>query len=274
MKLYISIDLEGISGIYRWGDEKEDAKRMLRDLKIVLNTLATESIWGEIDSVIISDSHGAGNNLSISDLDIDKVHLIGGHYRHDFMVHGIDDSFDACFFIGYHSMAGGIGAVLDHSYSNKAVDEVKINGRVCGETEINAYMAGYYGVPVIFISGDDKLQGQVLSFYDEGFPYALVKKGISKESSLLFSESLSLNNLVKSTKKAINILNDNQHRKYIRKIENKVSFSVRFKDSIFAYNASILPFVRLTNSNTVEFTLNDYKDSFRLFSALLVLARG
>lgn len=274
MKLFISIDLEGISGIYQWGDEKDDAKRMVRDLNIVLRTIKEHDIWNDIESIVVADSHGFGRNIAISDLEIEKTYLIGGARRIDFMMQGLDSSYDACLLIGYHSRAGVAGGILDHSYSNRAVKEVRVNGRICGETEINAYLAGYYEVPVIFSSGDDILQNQIIEFYDKGFPYALVKKGISKDSAMIFPEDLSKKNLTYAVKESLNLLKSGQAKKYLRKAKNPVSFSVKFKDSSQAYSASLLPFVTLINGDTIEFVMEDYRDSFRLFEALLVMARG
>jgi D-amino peptidase len=273
MKLFISIDQEGASGIFRWGDEKEDAKRMVRDLNIVLGAIKEDEIWSSIESITVADSHAFGRNIPISGIENEKTFLISGNSRTDFMMEGLDSSYDACMFVGYHSRAGEASAILDHTYSSSAVKEVKINGRLCGETEINAYLAGYYEIPLIFASGDDKLQKQIFEFYDEDFPYSLVKYGISKDSAMLLCEQASEDSLVKGVRKAMKLMKIGIHKKYIRKAKNPVKFSIRFKDSLQAYNASIIPFVDLVNGDTLEFVQEDYRDSFRLFEALVALSR-
>lgn len=268
------MDHEGISGTYDWENEKEDAKRMTRDLNIVLNTIKEDDIYREIDSIVVADSHGGGKNLSISNIECEKAYLVSGANRNEFMMQGLDDTFDACFLIGYHSRGGEPGAILDHTYSNRAVKSIRINDKLCGETEINSYFAGYFNIPVILVSGDDKLEKQVYKFFDSDFPYALVKKGISKCSSILFPDVISRANLEDNTLKALDILKNSQHKRYIRRIEDIVKFSITFKDSIYAYNASIIPWVSLIGGDTIEFELKDYRDAFRLLGALLVLSRG
>ncbi|MDF1594410.1 MAG: M55 family metallopeptidase, partial [Desulfobacterales bacterium] len=67
---------------------------------------------------------------------------------------GIDSSFDAALFVGYHTMKGTLHGILSHTFSSKTIESLKINGREAGETLINAAIAGYYGVPLIFVSGD------------------------------------------------------------------------------------------------------------------------
>ncbi len=274
MRLFVSIDLEGASGIFRWGDEKEDAGRMVRDLNIVLNTIKNDDIWKDIERIVVADSHAFGKNIHISEIENDKTWLISGSHRTDYMMEGLSREFTACLFIGYHSRVGEAAAILDHTYSGSTVKEVKINGRICGETEINAFLAGYYDVPVIFASGDDKLQKQISDFYGNEFPYALVKYGIAKDAAMLLSEGDSRKSLVSAAEKAIKILKSGSQDRYIRKAESPVKFSVRFKDSLHAYNASIIPFVEYASGDTLEFTMKDYRDAFRLFEALVSLARG
>jgi len=189
-------------------------------------------------------------------------------------VEGLDASFTAAMFLGYHAASGSPQAVLDHTYSNALVKEVRINDQVVGEMQINAYMAGYYGVPLVLLSGDNAFQQQVAGFYDKDMPYAMVKYGISKDAAVLLQEKKSEAALVQATRSAITLLKQGGQKRYLKQPDTPVTFTVTFKDSKQAYTATVLPGVELTQGTTVSFTSQDYRDAFRLFEALVVLARG
>ena len=72
------------------------------------------------------------------------------------MVEGIDESFDAAMFVGYHSAAGRNGNPLSHTFSAKTTS-VTLNGMICSEFLIYSYCCAMYGVPSVFLSGDKML---------------------------------------------------------------------------------------------------------------------
>jgi len=76
------------------------------------------------------------------------------------MMTGIDNSFDGVMFVGYHTKAGGWGA-MDHSYSSSTIYRVLINGKEVGESTINGFLAHYHGVPVILVSGSEELEEEI-----------------------------------------------------------------------------------------------------------------
>lgn len=87
------------------------------------------------------------------------------------MMEGIDDSFDAVVFIGYHARAGTADAIIDHTSTGNVVD-FAINGRSLPEAGYNALMAGHYGVPVVFVAGDQAICDQVGDLFEEVATFA------------------------------------------------------------------------------------------------------
>jgi D-amino peptidase len=69
------------------------------------------------------------------------------------MMEGIDSTFSAVVFVGYHARAGTPRAILEHTSTGNVVD-FSVNGVSLPEGGYNALVAGLYGVPVVFVAGD------------------------------------------------------------------------------------------------------------------------
>lgn len=135
------------------------------------------------EEVIIWDNHGTGVNLDYSLLDSRCKILLGCGCKTRFP--GLDESFSGVLFIGYHAREGTPNAVLAHTYSSLAFQSYRINGVEAGEMEIDGAFAGKHGVPVIFVSSDDKCVAQA----KESFPWA---ETVATKESLGWNAALSL----------------------------------------------------------------------------------
>lgn len=158
MNLYVSGDMEGVAGVCAW--EQVDARtphpefaafRLFYTREIVNAIEGARE--GGADRVLLNDSHGPMRNVVLDELP-DDVRVIFGNRKPFSMVQGADGGFDGAFFIGYHGAAGDADAVLCHTYTPSVIYEARINGVRCSEATINAGLLGYYGVPVLLISGD------------------------------------------------------------------------------------------------------------------------
>ena len=155
-KVYISVDMEGISGVV--GDDQTSAGQPEygRSRKLMAED-ANAAIRGAFDGgatqVIVNDSHGSQRNLLPEDLD-PRARLISHSFKRHGMVEGLDESFDAVIFIGYHAKADSPRGLFAHTGSG-VVKDVQVNGRSAGEGGLNTLMAHWFGVPVVMITGDD-----------------------------------------------------------------------------------------------------------------------
>ena len=157
MKIYVSTDLEGISGVVTWeqtgregrNPEYEKARHLLTQ---DVNAAVEGAIAGGAEEVVVMDGHGGGFNFIPEELD-PRASYITGPVRVD-ICPGLDKSFDAAFLVGYHSMAGTKGGILDHTQSSTTWFNYYINGIKMGEIGQGAVIAGHFKVPVIFVSGD------------------------------------------------------------------------------------------------------------------------
>jgi D-amino peptidase len=161
-KVYISVDMEGISGVT--GDDQVSAgapeygrarKLMAEDA----NAAIRGAFAGGATDVLVNDSHGGQRNLLPEDLD-QRARLISHSFKRHGMMEGLDESFDAVVFIGYHAKADAPRGLFAHTGSG-VVRDLQINGRSVGEGGMNAALAAWYGVPVVVVSGDDVAVAEV-----------------------------------------------------------------------------------------------------------------
>jgi D-amino peptidase len=183
MKLFIAVDLEGISGVVseadtaREGAAAERARaRMRGDLDAVLEGCAAAGAA----EVVVCDAHDDGRNLDPAGL-AGHVTLIGGSPTPLSMLQGLGPDCDGALFVGYHAMAGTAAAVLEHTWSYKTY-AVTVGELEVGELGIAALLAGHFGVPALYLSGDDKAAAEARALVP-GIATTVVKRGLRRESA-------------------------------------------------------------------------------------------
>lgn len=157
MKLLISVDMEGISGIVHSSETNPERYDYQRGREL-MTADANAVIAGVLDAeptaeVLVADAHGTFRNLLPEQLDR-RSRLVRGKPRALNMLAGLDEETDAALFVGYHVRAGEGPGVLAHTMNGEILD-VRVAGRSLGEIGLNAAMAGHLGVPVVLLSGDD-----------------------------------------------------------------------------------------------------------------------
>ena len=161
-KVFISADMEGISGIAASdqlsaaGGEYHRSRKMMAD---DVNAAIRGARRGGATEIVVNDSHGTMRNLRLEDLD-GQVRLISHSFKRAGMMEGLDESFDAVIFVGYHAKAGHPAGLFAHTGSS-VVRDVRVNGRSLGEGGLNTMVAAWYGVPVVLVTGDDVAVKQV-----------------------------------------------------------------------------------------------------------------
>ena len=155
-KVFISADMEGISGISGSDQLSSDGREYERSRKLMaddVNAAIRGARAGGATVILVNDSHGSMRNLRLEDLDPSAT-LISHNFKRYGMMEGLNESFDAAIFIGYHAKAGTPGGLFAHTGSG-VVGDVRVNGRSLGEGGLNTLVAGWYGVPVVLVTGDD-----------------------------------------------------------------------------------------------------------------------
>ncbi|MBX9724104.1 MAG: M55 family metallopeptidase, partial [Candidatus Obscuribacterales bacterium] len=197
MKIYISADLEGVNGIMHWSQTQPGEAGYERGVTLMHKELTAviDGIYstGAVTDVYVADAHWDGHNLRHELLPA-NVHLMSGWQRPYSMMSGVsgkvdskqlvEKGFDGVFFVGYHARAGVSCGVLSHTYRASVFSEVKLNGVPVGETGLNAALAGYFGVPIAFLSGDDAACNEARNLLG-ALTCVPVKKAVSRFSAVM-----------------------------------------------------------------------------------------
>ena len=179
MKIYISADIEGITGVTHWDEtelHKEDSKVFREQMTAEVVAACEGALQAGVKEIWIKDAHDTGRNLIASRLP-KEARLIRGWTGHPLvMVQELDSSFAAVLMIGYHSRAGANTSPLAHTMSGQLA-HVTVNGRDASEFLIHAYAAASLLIPVVFVSGDKGLCDDVAQL-NPHIGTAAVKEGI------------------------------------------------------------------------------------------------
>jgi D-amino peptidase len=178
------------------------------------------------------------------------------------MMEGIDASFDAVVFIGYHAKAGTPDAIIDHT-DNGNVTDFAINGVSLPEAGINALMAGSYGVPVVFVAGDKAVCDQVTDLFGNIATVA-TKEGIGAASDGLHPDSA--NALIRAGV-AEAVRNRSQYEPFT--MRTPYTLVLKLKREASVYNGSFFPGARRTGDWELTFTSDNI---FQLMYAFAVMS--
>lgn len=272
MKVFISIDMEGICGIV--GERETDpnkggeAYQANRRLMTQEGNAAIEGcLRAGAKEILIADSHWNFDNLIPEELH-EAATLLRGTPRTFSMVHDLDGSFDAAMFIGYHAKAGTPRAILDHTYTGR-IAAVQVNGVEVGETGINAYLAGHHGVPVVLVTGDSAVSTEAKALLS-GVHTVSVKEATGASSARNLHPKRA-RDLIRT--EAAEALRD---RKAVRPLRAKtpVEMAVVFKGTERADLAEMVPTTRRIGGTRIEFTAPDYVEAFRTFYAITTITSG
>ena len=163
LKVFISVDMEGITGVVGREDVSTSGSQY-QYFRKVMTKEANAAIEGALAAgatqVVVRDSHGPKTNLLPEELNRNAVLVRGFDPGPTNMMLPIDESFDAAIFIGYHAKAGTPDAILEHT-SNGNVLDFSINGVSLPEGGYNALIAGLHDVPVVFVAGDKAVCEQI-----------------------------------------------------------------------------------------------------------------
>lgn len=264
MKIFISLDMEGISGLTYWKESEEKIVKFMTDE--VLAVLDGIKDFDKDSEIVLCDSHSHGRNLDIKRI-YEDVRIISGYPREFYMISGVDESFDAGIFIGYHAPVGYLNSEMDHTYSSSTIFEVKINGILVGEAEINGAFLGEFDVPVVLISGDDKLKKFSLSFFPQT-TFVITKESLGRFSAKLYHPDYVHKILREETKNSLKNIKSVKPLKF----DKPINIEITFVNTLMAEFASLIPNSKRLDGRRVCFESNSYKDIYNFLMASLSLA--
>jgi D-amino peptidase len=267
LKVYISADMEGIGGVVTWGVQGlppgREYEKFRRLMTQEVNAAVTGAFEAGASEVLVSDSHGDAQNIDIELLD-KRARLVRSWPRPLGMMQGIDSTFDAVVLVGYHAGEGTEDAVIAHTFSGR--ESIKLNGQPASEVDFNAAIAADFGVPVVFLSGDQvvtKLARDRLGPIET----ATVKQAIGYNSAITISPEESQNMIRVGVKLGI------EKRKQIVpvKLSHPIKMEITYKDVLTAEIASYLKGVRRVSGNTISYEAQDMTDASKFRTVIAAL---
>jgi D-amino peptidase len=254
MKIYISADMEGVVGVVtneQLGPQGFEYARFREFMTQEVNAAIEGAVAAGATQIVVSDSHGNGQNLLIEKLPKDIL-LVRSWPRPLMMMQGIDETFAGAIFIGYHSATTNSQGVRAHTISSARLADVRLKGISMSEAGLNAAIAGHFNVPVIMISGDDVVvkETQALLGDVEG---AVVKWASGFHSAKTMMPEASYQLIREKVQKAVGRIKD--FKPY--KLAAPIQLDVRFKNYRPSEVLSYLSIVERTDAHSIRFTGKD-----------------
>lgn len=261
LKVFISVDMEGVCGVINWDETGQGGPDygMFRTLMTQeVNAAIAGAVAAGATEILVRDAHDSARNILPELLDPRARLLREWTYGPLSMMEGIDKTYDAAIFIGYHARASTPDAVLKHTMTTKLLDVI-INGKKMPEAGINGLIAGHFGVPVVLVSGDQAIARQAKELFGD-IETAVVKEAIST-AAIMLHPSKARDLIREKTTAALKRLKDFKPLKF----NPPYALDVAFADEALAQKASWIPGAVRKDEHTVSFTTNDFMEMLKLF---------
>ncbi len=272
MKAYVSIDFEGLPGIPVGGLVPRSPQYsrsewiVTRISKVVVEKLLSSGF----KRVTLADSHGYMTNIDYREIPR-GVTLIQGFPRPLSMITGIEEGYDAVYFIGYHAAAGTLRGYLDHTYSGTTFYRVYVNGSQASEFLLNALVAGEHGVPVVLVAGDKALEAEV----KKHAPWAVfvpLKQGLGRYAASFESLPEVLEDLERGIEESVKALKEGKTKPLV--FEKPIELAVELRDTVFADVASLIPGVVREDAYRLVYKAESAKELMEVVETIALICYG
>ena len=266
LKVYISADMEGVVGVVtgdQLGPSGFEYARARELMTAEVNAAIEGALAAGATEIVISDSHGNGQNILLKKLPRD-VALIRSWPRPLMMMEGIDASFDAAIFIGYHASTTNPAGVRAHTMSSARLADIRLNGTSVPEAGINAAIAGHFGVPVVMISGDDVIIEETRALLGD-IEGAVVKEAISFHSAKTLMPEAAFELIREKVTTALQRLDEFEPYE----LETPITLDVRFKNYRPSEMLAYLSIVERTDSHSIRFVGKDMVEVSKFLEFIL-----
>jgi D-amino peptidase len=265
LRLYISADMEGTAAVCSWTQVDPTNTTEYPYYRRLMSQEVRAAIDGARDAgvgdVLVNDSHASMRNVLWDELP-DDVRMIYGNRKPFSMTQGIDASFDAAFFTGYHGAVGTLDAALDHTYTGDTLYATRINGSACSEAMINAAVLGLAGVPVVLITGDRACIEQTKAV----MPWitgVVVKESIGRYATNSVSPARARELIRDGAREAISRVGEAQPFRF----EPPITLELDFMQTHNADYVDLMPGFERIGARSVRFVHDDYGVIFKAYLA-------
>jgi len=263
--------MEGISTIVDWAEVDRNNSEYAHARKIMaqdLNAAIEGALEAGAKEIIVSDAHGGMRNLRPEEVH-EAAYLIRGSPKPNSMMEGIaEGGYDAAMYVGYHSMKGTPNGICAHTISGSAVQRIKINDRETGEFGLNSALAGFYGVPSVFLAGDLAATKEAEAFVP-GITTAAVKWASGRYSAKCLHPKEAAKLIKARAKVALTNLYPTP-----RVVEPPVEVKVEYANAVMADVVSLIPSFERVDGVTMKGVFDDYQTAISALRAGIYMASG
>ncbi len=269
MRIYVTVDIEGIAGVVH-SEEGSKGNAEYERARRLMTAEASAVVAGILDvdpraEVTVVDVHGPYRNIIPEELHEQAI-LSRGKPRVYGMVHGIERGYDAAMFIGVHGKAGTGESVLSHTFTGTILD-VRVNGRSMGELGLNAAVAGAYDVPVLLVSGDQSVVAEAEDLFGSDVITVKLKESLAHLSSESVHPIVARHRLQEEAARAMREWPPVKPLK----VETPVEFEVELARPVLADLAEMIDGAERIDGRTVRYTRDDVPSMYRILRLITVL---
>lgn len=254
MKVFITADYEGVSGHVQSGSGGE-REAITADI----NAAIAGALEGGATEILVGEAHASMRNIIPEKLD-PRASFLSGQPKPLNHVGGIDSTFDAAMFVAYHAKSGTLRGIMAHTYTG-TVFSLKFNGIEVGEIGADAAIAGYFGIPVVMITGDKAACDEARALLGD-IETVAVKEGVSRSAGICIHPVEARKLIKQGAKRSMGLIGT--VTPFV--IEPPVCGEVVFTNPNCADNLEYLPFIERIDGRTITFTADDFIAAFELFN--------
>jgi D-amino peptidase len=271
MKILIATDMEGITGVVNWDQVTPGHFEYPRFRKLMtqdVNAAIKGAFEGGATEVVVADGHWYGTNILIEELD-PRARLNSSTSAPFAMLQGIGEEVNGVIYVGYHARQGSQNAVLDHTWSSKCVANLWLNETLVGEFGLNGALAGYFGVPVIMVTGDQTACAQTVELLGQ-MVSVVVKQATGRTSAECLGPEITSKLIADGARRAVqNLKRQTVAEPFI--LDLPILVTVDFMTSDMADRAMRVPGTQREDTR-VSLEVPDMVTAYMLFRSLVALA--
>ena len=260
MKVYISADMEGVTGVTNWEEvdhNKPAYTQFQKQMSLEVAAACEGAISAGAKEVLVKDAHYSGRNILPEYLP-KRAKIIRGWSGHPYsMLQEINSGFDALMVLGYHSRAGSGGNPLAHTMSSAKIERITLNDRQASELLLHGTIASKYHIPLTFVSGDSGICREVKEISINTVTHSTMR-GVG-DSTISLQPGLSINIIKRKSQESF----DGDLRKCIWVYPSRFKLIIKYMKHVDAYKAAQYPGAKMLSPKSVSYDHRDYDNIMR-----------
>ena len=279
MRIFISVDMEGVSGVTRWEDvitQGQDYQRARSWMTADVNAAVEGARAAGATEFVVEENHGveALCNLVLDEIDPD-VDVVRGQPRGGATtMAALDGSFDAVFLVGHHAKVGDYPGICAHTISYGDYSDVRLHGQSVSEGEMFATVAAQHGVPTALVTGDDVVAAE-LTRVCPGIETAIVKRALSRTAGSIIPPARAQRIIAEAARRAVERVRAREivAPEFASPFAMEVELARGLSDAARDAFASRFSEFRVVDDRTVAFSHSDMHVAYRMAVIVQFIAR-